>query len=54
MSVNVLSSLVGSNGVTNFVDSAESMRKSPRIVGFDTRNLGSDIHFICFWQQISR
>ena len=54
MSVNVLSSHVGSNAVTNYVDSAESMRKSPRRVGFAIRNLGSDIQFICFWQQISR
>ena len=30
MSVNVLSSPVGSNAVTNYVDSAESMRKSPQ------------------------
>ena len=30
MSVNVLSSPVDSNDVTNYVDSAESMRKSPR------------------------
>ena len=54
MSVNVLSSHVGSNAVTNYVDSAESTRKSPRRVGFATRNLGSDIQFIGFWQQISR
>ena len=54
MSVNVLSSHVGSNAVTNSVDNAESMRKSPRRVGFATRNFGSDIQFICFWQQISR
>ena len=54
MSVNVLSSHVGSNAVTNSVDSAESMRKSPRRVGFAIRNLGSHIQFICFWQQFSR
>ena len=30
MSVDVLSSPVGSNAVANYVDSAESMRKSPR------------------------
>ena len=30
MSVDVLSSPVGSNAVTSYVDSAEYMRKSPR------------------------